>query len=295
MALLPVDVLVFAPHPDDEIVGTAGVIQHAVAAAKRVRVVFVTNGDGYPRAAAELLNKPLSDLAPPDFVSLAATRQREAVSAAGLLGLSAANLVFLGYPDAGMPAISESHSPVESPYTARHSTYGPAYADYHTATYGEAGPYTRTTALADVTEILRASAPGQVYVTDSADTHPDHLVTFELVREAAAKVGLARDLLTFVVHSGPGTCWPWPQGATPHGTFDRHEIDGIGYPMGASWPPPVSAPLTPAECQVKLRALAAHASQYAVDRIYLESFVKSEEVFWRPRQELNAEGAPGGR
>ena len=77
--------------------------------------------------------------------------------------------------------------------------------------------------------------------------------------------------------------------------FRRHEIDGIGYPMGASWPPPVSAPLTPAECQVKLRALAAHASQYAVDRIYLESFVKSEEVFWRPRQELNAEGAPGGR
>jgi hypothetical protein len=38
-----------------------------------------------------------------------------------------------------------------------------------------------------------------------------------------------------------------------------------------------------AECQLKLQALTAHASQYAVDRIYLESFVKSEEVFWRPR------------
>jgi LmbE family N-acetylglucosaminyl deacetylase len=63
--LLPVDVLVCAPHPDDETVGTAGVIQHAVAAARRVRVVFVTNGDGYPRAAAALLDKPLSDLAPP--------------------------------------------------------------------------------------------------------------------------------------------------------------------------------------------------------------------------------------
>jgi LmbE family N-acetylglucosaminyl deacetylase len=283
MALLPVDLLVFAPHPDDETVGTGGVIQQAVAAGKKVRVVFVTNGDGYPQAAAALLNKPLSELAPPDFVGLAATRQREAVSATSLLGLSAASLVFLGYPDAAMPAVNESHAPVESPYTARHSTYGPAYADYHVATHGQPAAYARSSALGDVVEILHDSAPGQIYVTDPADTHPDHVATFELVSEAAVKIGHTRDLLTFVVHSGPGTCWPWPQGATPHDAFDHHKIDGITYPIGAGWPPPVRVPLTAAECQRKLRALNAHASQYAVDRIYLESFVKSEEVFWRPR------------
>src|SRR5438105_6795742 len=38
-------VLVLAPHPDDESLGAAGLIQCAVAAHARVCVVFATNGD----------------------------------------------------------------------------------------------------------------------------------------------------------------------------------------------------------------------------------------------------------
>jgi LmbE family N-acetylglucosaminyl deacetylase len=47
-----VDVLVFAPHPDDEVIGAAGVLQQALAAGKSVRIVFATNGDAYPDAAS---------------------------------------------------------------------------------------------------------------------------------------------------------------------------------------------------------------------------------------------------
>jgi LmbE family N-acetylglucosaminyl deacetylase len=67
-----------------------------------------------------------------------------------------------------------------------------------------------------------------------------------------------------------------------HGRFEQHAIDGVVYPIGAGWPPPVRVALTTSEYELKLRTIAAHASQLAVDRDYLESFVKSEEVFWRP-------------
>jgi LmbE family N-acetylglucosaminyl deacetylase len=285
LPLPKVDILVFAPHPDDEAIGAGGAIQQALAAGKKVRVVFATSGDAYPPAASALLKKPIAELLPPDFISLAATRQREAVAAGAALGLGASSLVFLGYPDAALADVcaNDSRSPVESPTTGKASTYGPAIADYHTLTHGRPASYTRSSAVADVVEILRDSDPATVYVTDRADTHRDHAATFELVAEASASIGYAGELVTFVVHSGPNECWPWPKGATPQSAFEQHDMNGTTYPIGVFWPPPIRVPVTSSECAVKLRAIAAHASQYAIDGEYLESFVKSEEVFWRPR------------
>ena len=285
MSLLPVDLLVFAPHPDDEAIGVGGIIQQALAAGKMVRIVFATSGDAYPQAASALLHKPIPELRPSDYLNLAATRQREAVAAAEVLGVNASSLIFLGYPDAALGAVysNVALSPVESPTTGRRSTYGPAHADYHTLAHGHSATYTQSSALTDVVEILRDSQPEVVYVTDRADDHPDHSAIFNLVRHAAADIGYMGDLLTFVVHSGPNECWPWPHGPTPHSPFEQQAIDGTTYPIGVPWPPPIRVPLTTAESALKLQAIAAHASQCAVDGQYLESFVKSEEVFWEQR------------
>jgi LmbE family N-acetylglucosaminyl deacetylase len=288
LALSPVDVLIFAPHPDDESVGAGGIIQHAVAAGKTVRVVFITSGDGYPQAAAALLKRPVAELRAADFISLASRRQLEAVAAGAVLGLAASDLIFLGYPDSAVTAVymNESVSAIESPFTEMRSTYGPTLADYHTTTHGRPGAYTRNSLLADATEILRGSEPSQIYVTDQADTHQDHAATFDVVTTAAAGIGYSGELLTMVIHSGPGERWPWPNGSTTRSGFEQHEIDGTMYPIDVGWPPPVRVPLTAAECEVKLKAIAAHVSQCAVDGDYLESFVKAEELFWRPRQAL---------
>lgn len=288
MTLPAADLLIFAPHPDDESVGAGGIIQQAVGAGKTVRVVFITSGDGYPQAMAARLKKPVAELRPADFVSLALTRQLEAMAAATILGLRPSDLIFLGYPDGALPDAyeNESESGIESPFTALRATYGPAVPDYHTSTHGRPGPYTRRSLVADATEILRDSEPAQVFVTDQADTHPDHRATFNVVTEAAANAGYSGERLTMVVHSGSAERWPWPSGATSSAGFEPHEVDGTTFPMGVRWPAPVRVPLTAAQCAVKMRAIAAHASQCAVDREYLESFVKAEELFWRPRQAL---------
>src|SRR5262245_52083561 len=39
--------LVVAPHPDDEVLAAGGLMQHVLAAGGQVRVVYLTNGDGY--------------------------------------------------------------------------------------------------------------------------------------------------------------------------------------------------------------------------------------------------------
>ena len=44
----PRRVLMLAPHPDDESLGTGGLIQRATRAGGEVHVVFVTDGDNNP-------------------------------------------------------------------------------------------------------------------------------------------------------------------------------------------------------------------------------------------------------
>ena len=43
-------ILIIAPHPDDEILGFAGIIYGAMKLGKDVKIVIVTNGDGYGSA-----------------------------------------------------------------------------------------------------------------------------------------------------------------------------------------------------------------------------------------------------
>lgn len=42
--------MVFSPHPDDESLGAAGLIQRVLKTGGSVKVVFMTNGDGFPEA-----------------------------------------------------------------------------------------------------------------------------------------------------------------------------------------------------------------------------------------------------
>jgi len=278
--LAPVDVLVFAPHPDDEDLGTGGALQLAVAEGERVRIVFVTNGDGYPRSAAAMANKAMSALGRADYIELAATRQREAIAAAAVLGIGSSSLVFLGYPDGVLAQVYSigNEAPVRSPSTGRSTTYGPVVTDYHSRAFGRPAPYTRAGALADIEEVLRQSASPRIYVSDRADQHPDHRATFNLVRDAAAAIGSSVRLITYDVHGG--AYWPWPAGPTPLQPLESHLAAGVSYPIDMQWPPPIRVPLTQQESALKLRAIMAHHSQWSIDRAYLESFIKSDEVFW---------------
>lgn len=75
-------VMVFSPHPDDDVIGCGGSILKHVELGNYVTVVYMTSGD-----ASSLENKK----------ELAQTREQEAVKAAGVLRVK--DHVFLGRPD----------------------------------------------------------------------------------------------------------------------------------------------------------------------------------------------------
>ncbi|NPV28432.1 MAG: PIG-L family deacetylase [Firmicutes bacterium] len=90
-------VLVIAPHPDDETFAAGGVIQRAVKNHSAVRVVIVTNGSSFVRAAQLLTKKTKLD--PADFLYLGRVRQKESLEALKILGVKRSQVSFLGYPD----------------------------------------------------------------------------------------------------------------------------------------------------------------------------------------------------
>jgi LmbE family N-acetylglucosaminyl deacetylase len=78
--------LLFAPHPDDEVLGCGGTIARKVASGANVHVVIMTDGR---RSHSKWINED----------EMASIRAREAVAAGFRLGIPPEKLTFLGYQD----------------------------------------------------------------------------------------------------------------------------------------------------------------------------------------------------
>jgi LmbE family N-acetylglucosaminyl deacetylase len=254
----PLDLLVIAPHPDDEAIGCAGIMLRALQKKQRVGVVLVTSGDAHVKAAAAVAKKPEAQLQPADFLRLARIRQQHSVGALSKIGIRKEDLMALGYPDSGLKAIYESKdkAPYKQPFTGKAGTYASVIRDYHSLAHGRPAAYTRTAVLADLVEILKARKPREIYVTSEADSHPDHRATFWFVRDAAKAAGYRGTLFTFVVHGKP-----------PEGLARR-------------------VALTEAE-QGRKRAIIKEyqANLSPVHDDLAEKFTRAEELFWPVRIE----------
>ncbi|MER7673493.1 PIG-L deacetylase family protein [Kitasatospora sp. NPDC096128] len=84
--------LVFAPHPDDEVIACGGTIARLVAGGTRVHVVFATDGAMSHSAVLGIHTDPTP-------AELREIRRREARAAARTLGLPEDAVRFLDFPD----------------------------------------------------------------------------------------------------------------------------------------------------------------------------------------------------
>ena len=257
-------VVLFAPHPDDETLGAGGVLYRLVHAGAAVQVVFMTNGDGYPRAVQEDLG--VRHPTDADYIAFGELRQREAVAALRQLGVKRRSVRFLGFPDGGLAELWRTHwlpsHPYTSPYTKENK---PPDAD----TVGYDGE--------DLTSVIRRVLsefrPSLVLMPHPYDTHLDHAHTSYFVTEALSDLQATGALsshltvLTYLVH------YPsWP--ATRGPSFDR------AFPLGdlpdTAW---TEAELTPAELDAKRAALAEYRSQLGVMNGFLRNFLCRNELF----------------
>lgn len=92
--------IVFAPHPDDEVLGCGGTILRKISCGAEVRIVFLTDGSGSHKGS--MGRQAMKEI-----------RAKEAVAAAQKLGVSEGNLHFLAFVDGKL---------AENPREAVHET-----------------------------------------------------------------------------------------------------------------------------------------------------------------------------
>jgi len=257
-------VIVFTPHPDDETIGEGGLVFRLVHAHVPVRVVFMTNGDGYRRAVQTDFETHRTTDA--DYVAFGELRQHEAVAALGHLGVRPGDIRFLGFPDGGLDELWRMHwlpsHPYTSPYTKESSPPGPDGVGYDGQDL--------TTVIA---RELAGFRPTVVVMPHPYDVHLDHAHTSYFVTEAlttAQERGVLPKgvtVLTYLVHY-PG----WP--ATPPPAFDR-ERPLAGIPDSV-WS---ETELAPAELEAKRAALAEYRTQLEVMDGFLRDFLCRNELF----------------
>src|SRR5262252_5322598 len=272
----PATIVVFAPHPDDEVIGCAGIITQALARGARVKVVAITSGDGFPAAAAGVAHKAVDQVGPDDFFALSRFRQMQSRTALGILGGKDDDLIVLGYPDGDLGNLYESTDDkvIRQQFTKRNETYAPIQKDYHTSVHGKPAAYQRSSVLGDLVELLTSLQPTEIYVTDGTDGHIDHRAAFWFVRDAAKQVGYKGGFYTYLVHGLPA--WPFPSGVTPNLPFESLKVGGEVAPRGLPWPPPRRVPLTHEQAQRKLKSIQAHNITVAgipEDQKEMETFV----------------------
>ncbi len=263
--------LVISPHPDDESLGCAGLIRSTVRAGGKVRVVFLTNGDGF-RVAAERETRELR-VTPSEFVQFGNYRRRETVKADSHLGLKEQDLTFLGYPDRGLVPMWTDYW--NTPFTSR---YTRASSVPYEKAYLPNAPYTGKSVLQSLVAIISDYRPTNIVVTHPLDDHPDHYAAFafataalEEIRERDPAYVARLDLRTYLVHRGQ---WPSPRkGAAercmaPPASFADHDL--------TKWE---ILTLSPADIAAKDAAINSYKSQTAIMGSFLRSFGRRNELF----------------
>lgn len=270
--------LVIAPHPDDESLGAAGLIQRVLAGGGRVQVLLVTAGDANTEALVH--ETKLRHPRPEQYVAYGQRRFREARAAVHEFG-RAVDLDLLGFPDGGLDALLHRHwqriRPLRSATT---KASDPPYAEARNPDV----PYDGLDLELQLLQVLREFRPTLVALPDPLDRHPDHrasalfflLALDDWSNEAAGLGGEMPRLLAYLIH------WPdWPPGWDTSAPRPSAAEQAIDFPP--SFPTRnlsrLTLALTPAERAKKNGALARHQSQQTVMRSFLAAFVRRNEIF----------------
>lgn len=162
MIELPLEkTLIIAPHPDDESIAAAGLMQRALAAGAEVRVLFVTDGDNNPWPLRFLKKKlHINDI---DRAEWGALRRDESLRALAALGVPSTAAIFLGYRDRALTKMARS---------------------------GDLRVSDSLTAAID------DFAPSLLVLPSASDLHPDHRAIAWHARDAAS----GRKVIIYIVH-----------------------------------------------------------------------------------------------
>ena len=259
-------ILVLAPHPDDEVLGCAGIVQEAVKQRLPVHIGFFTYGDDNEKSFLVYRKHPV--WRPGAVRRMGLIRHEEALAAARVLGLAPEQLSFLGYPDGGGLEIWRRHWDQE-----------PAYLSHRTkerkVPYANAlrpgAPYKGEDIVQDISAVVAQFRPTKIFVAHPGDHHPDHQTLPLFLQVALWDLKLEQQplLYPYLIHHQH---WPKPFGYHPR----ERLFPPPGFSEKGEWHP---HGLDPAAVATKEQALKAHRTQYEYSAPWLHSFIRQNELF----------------
>ena len=270
--------IVFSPHPDDETLSSAGLIQRVLSKGGQVRIVFITNGDGFLDGVRCEFDR--QETTSQDFIEYGKIRHTEALQALHELGLQPGDGIFLGFPDDGIDDLLDGHWSKNKPFISPHTRFDhPQYKE----SFSRWVKYAANDLRGEIERILTDFSPDWVVLPDPRDAHPDHSSTGVFVLDALRKLKQDENssfadiqAFTYLVHYfdyPASTKWLAEIGS-----------DGVGGSPAAyrvlsesKW---FCLPITSEELAVKRRALSAHQSQYEpLFNALLKQFLIRYELF----------------
>ena len=279
-SLANANILVISPHPDDDIIISAGIVYRALERGEPVKIVYMTNGDYRG-------------------VETGYIRQNEAVLSQAYLGGQEDDLIFLGYPDGYLSTLFNEFTGISDQFTSpngQSTTYGNrglGHIDYHSYRFGFPASYNSYNILLDLEDIIASFMPDHIFTTSEFDVLSDHSTSNVLMDLAVMAVHNNNPNYTPTIHnaivwtddSGPWTndSDSWPHSLDPTAYFS--EISDLFTQTGLLWSDresidvPLSMQSTYYTSNPKFLAVSAHVSQQRLIE-FLEAFIHKDEIFW---------------
>ncbi len=263
-------ILILAPHPDDEVLGSGGFWHEMLAAGSDVHVLVATSGDGFPADADRVYFT--TDPTPEDYLRLGRMRMAESRAAVRSLGLQDSRIRFLGFPDSGT-----DHLFLYNWRTAYRSRFTQRDRDPYEDTVQPGVAYTGEDEFEAVYEAIRTIRPAILVLPHPNDVHPDHWAmaafadaAIERLRQEGHAFVTGMACLRYLVHWGD---WPLPFGFHP----DRALLPPWEFAhVGTTWYRQV---LTSATVTAKADAIRLYHSQMEVMSDRLIAFARRNELF----------------
>ncbi|MDD5491914.1 MAG: PIG-L family deacetylase [bacterium] len=261
-------ILILAPHPDDESIGTGGVIQKALASHAALKVALFTNGD-HNEWSFIIYEKRLT-VRKKEFIYMGELRRQESLAALNSLGVKRDQIVFLGYPDFGTLAIFTKYWQTKTPYRdlltrIDHVPYNDSFSP-NSAYIGE-------NILKDLEAVISDFKPTKIFVSHPVDFNRDHQALYLFTQIALWDLYdkiTPPEIFPYLVHVRG---WPLPRGLYQGLPLD---VPGRLKSAGINW---FELGLNSAEVQKKFLAIRFYRTQIEYEPSYLISYARRNELF----------------
>ncbi len=265
-------IIIFAPHCDDETLGSGGIIQKALDKNIPVKVVMITNGDDNIFTTDIQFTTIFPSAA--EFIAAGEKRQQESIDALVSLGVKREDIIFLSFPDKGLREMFTTNWSNAMPFTSDGTREA---MSVYKITYEPGVVYSGEKLLGNLKSIIADFNPTIVIAPHEKDHHPDHKYAFKFIVKALKELygGTSGKeppvILTYLVHY-------------PHYPVPR------GLKRGRSLLPPLSSsfemmwfqlPLGKDEQDRKYEAIRLYRSQLKLPELrkLMYSFARENELF----------------